>query len=483
MEIKLINLSKIYLDPSDKNKKTIAANKLNFILEEGSLVGLLGPSGCGKSTCLYMISGLVSPSEGEIYFDNLDVTNLSPEKREIGLVFQNYALYPHMNVYSNIAFPITNLKVETYKKNFKLMNLNKIKEILKDYERLNNVILNSESKKINEKDAVIRIINEYHISPSISKYLFNLKLFKEKDPSKKVEDTIIKINSKINKERDKITKNGLDVDKDYFYISQKDPSRIKEKRKLTKDEIDLMVRDIAKTTQIEDQLYKKPSELSGGQQQRVAIARAIIKKPKVLLLDEPLSNLDARLRIKMREEIKNLQKELKITTLFVTHDQEEAMAICDKIIVLDKGEVKQIDEPIKIYNDPKNLFVAKFLGTPPINVFEGKIIENKIYINNELVYVFNEKIKDLDYKDIYLGVRPEGFILANEEEIGINLDVKSIFIGGKDTTLLLLDNNKNEVKIVYDSETLFNLDKYKFKLKENKFFIFDKERKERIYIK
>ena len=264
MKVELQNLTKIFPSRNKKsNEEVIAVNDFTFTIPDGKLIGLLGPSGCGKSTTLYMISGLQKPSSGHIFFGEEDVTELTPENRGVGLVFQNYALYPHMTVKQNIMFPLQNLK-------------------------------------------------------------------------------------------------GAD--------------------RLTKQEMLDKTVEAAKLVQIDDLLDRKPSELSGGQQQRVAIARALVKLPKVLLLDEPLSNLDARLRLQTREEIRRIQRETGITTIFVTHDQEEAMSISDMIVVMKKGVLQQIGEPQKVYDDPANLFVAKFLGTPPINVFSGYVKDEKLYI-------------------------------------------------------------------------------------------------------
>lgn len=262
MKIRLEELTKIFVDK--QGRETRAVDKLNIEIEDGKLVGLLGPSGCGKSTTLYMIAGLHVPTSGKIYFDDEDVTNLSPEKRGIGLVFQNYALYPHMTILENILFPLQNLKVPR-------------------------------------------------------------------------EEALEKANK------------------------------------------------IAELVGIQNQLNKKPSQLSGGQQQRVAIARALVKEPRVLLLDEPLSNLDARLRLQMREEIKRIQKETGITTVFVTHDQEEAMSICDSIVLMEYGVEQQRGVPQEIYDEPKNLFVAKFLGTPPISLFNATVEQGDVVVNGEHV--------------------------------------------------------------------------------------------------
>lgn len=264
MEVILENLSKVF--PGTKGRpSTTAVGNMNLDIPDGQLVGLLGPSGCGKSTTLYMIAGLHKPTDGKIFFGETDVTNVPPEKRGIGLVFQNYALYPHLTVRQNIMFPLENIRP-----------------------------------------------------------------------------------------------------------------------KMSKEQMQAIAMEMAKLVDIDQYLDRKPKELSGGQQQRVAIARALAKKPQVLLLDEPLSNLDARLRLQTREEIKRIQRETGITTIFVTHDQEEAMSISDFIVVMKLGVIQQIGKPQDVYDEPANLFVAKFLGSPAINVFNGEIKNNKLYINGKL---------------------------------------------------------------------------------------------------
>ena len=269
MEVILQNLTKTFPSRDRKTKGEVTAvSDFTFTIPDGKLIGLLGPSGCGKSTTLNLISGLIKPTGGRIFFGRADVTDLPPEHRGIGLVFQNYALYPHLTVRQNITFPLENLK-------------------------------------------------------------------------------------------------GKD--------------------KLSKTQMQEKAMEAAKLVQIDELMDRKPGELSGGQQQRVAIARALVKRPKVLLLDEPLSNLDARLRLATREEIRRIQRETGITTIFVTHDQEEAMSISDQIVVMKDGVVQQIGKPQEVYDNPANLFVAKFLGTPPINVFDANVSNGKLYIGQDAV--------------------------------------------------------------------------------------------------
>jgi len=356
MKIQLQNLTKAFPSRNKGGADVIAVNNMTFEIPSGKLVGLLGPSGCGKSTTLFMLSGLESPTSGKIFFDELDVTDLAPEKRGIGLVFQNYALYPHMTVEQNISFPLRNMRIE---------------------------------KDICHERAL----------------------------------------------------------------------------------------DAARLVQIEDLMERKPSELSGGQQQRVAIARALVKMPNVLLLDEPLSNLDARLRLQTREEIKRIQKETGITTVFVTHDQEEAMSICDVMVVMKLGVVQQIGEPQKIYDDPANLFVANFLGTPPINIFKGSI-------KNKVIYIGKEAIGKTSAKDqeVYVGIRPEGFIYNAKGAFTLATD--HIEVMGRDKSVVSTHSlsTKPTVRTIIDSDVALpdNPKELKFDIKPNKLFIFSAETEERI---
>ena len=365
MKVVLQNVTKIF--PS-RNKKVggevVAVNDFTYEIPDGKLVGLLGPSGCGKSTTLYMICGLQKCSGGRIFFGENDVTDLTPENRGVGLVFQNYALYPHMTVKQNILFPLQNLKGED---------------------------------------------------------------------------------------------------------------------KLTKVEMLKRAYEVAKLVQIDELMERKPSELSGGQQQRVAIARALVKMPRVLLLDEPLSNLDARLRLQTREEIRRIQRETGITTVFVTHDQEEAMSISDVIVVMKLGVVQQIGKPQDVYDSPANLFVAKFLGTPPINVFEGNVNGGKLYINDAACL----DVPGVDDQEVYVGVRPEGFTL--DENGPLTCKLHNVEVMGRDVSIVSSNEAATSptIRSIIYSDTRLDLDgqeNVSFSLKANKTFIFNRETEERIYV-
>ena len=362
MKIVLQNLTKKFPNRDRKKREeVIAVDDFTFEIPDGTLVGLLGPSGCGKSTTLNLISGLEKPTEGRIFFGDEDVTDLPPENRGIGLVFQNYALYPHLTVKQNILFPLQNLR-------------------------------------------------------------------------------------------------GKD--------------------KLSKAQMMEKVSEAARLVQIEELMERKPAELSGGQQQRVAIARALVKNPSVLLLDEPLSNLDARLRLQTREEIRRIQRETKITTLFVTHDQEEAMSISDLIVVMKDGVLQQIGKPQEVYDAPANLFVAKFLGTPPINVFHGKVQGGQLFIGKDAVL----PAEDIADEDVYVGIRPEGFLV--QQEGPLHCQLKGVEVMGRDISVLCANEASltPTIRSIVGSQSNLSTgtDTVRFALQPQKVFLFHKNSQKRI---
>ena len=363
MKVILKNLTKKFPNRNKKIKEEVTAVD-NFDLEipDGKLIGLLGPSGCGKSTTLNMISGLEKPTSGRIFFGDDDVTDLPAEHRGVGLVFQNYALYPHLTVRQNIIFPLQNLKGD---------------------------------------------------------------------------------------------------------------------QKMTKEAMDAKADEVARLVQISEYMDRRPAELSGGQQQRVAIARALVKTPRVLLLDEPLSNLDARLRLQTREEIKRIQRKTGVTTIFVTHDQEEAMSISDMIVVMKDGSLMQMDKPQQVYDDPKNFFVAKFLGTPAINTFNGTVKGEKLYLGDSAVL----DVPGVKDGDVYVGIRPEGFI--PDKNGPMECDLTAVEVMGRDTSIVSSHPAMTVVAvrsiILSEDRPPADIEKVRFSLKPYKVLLFDKTTEERIY--
>ncbi|MGN1343028.1 MAG: ABC transporter ATP-binding protein [Traorella sp.] len=351
MRVKIQNLTKRFHDNT-------AVNNFSATIESGELIALLGPSGCGKSTMLNMISGILPVSEGKIFFDDEDVTDLSPEKRGVGLVFQNYALYPHMSVLENICFPL-------------------------------------EIKKVPKQERIAR------------------------------------------------------------------------------------AKEMAKLVHVDGMLDRKPGQMSGGQQQRVAIARALVKEPRILLLDEPLSNLDARLRIEMREEIRRIQQETGVTTVFVTHDQEEAMSISDHIILMKDGFLQQMAKPQELYDEPANCFVADFLGNPPINKTYGVVKGDSIVLDGDCV-VKTDLVKNIeDGREVILSMRAEAIIVDEDEKACEGL-VEEIYVMGKEV-LAYVQLGNTKVKAYIDSEKSFEKNqKVNIGLKKRGVFVFDKESGERL---
>ncbi len=362
MNVTLENLTKVFPARGKKGSGDVTAVKdFSLRIPDGALVGLLGPSGCGKSTTLNLLSGLLTPTGGRIYFGEEEVTRLPPEHRGVGLVFQNYALYPHMTVQQNITFPLENRK-------------------------------------------------------------------------------------------------GKD--------------------KLTKKEMADKALEAAKLVQIQDLMDRKPKELSGGQQQRVAIARALVKMPGVLLLDEPLSNLDARLRLQTREEIRRIQRSTGITTIFVTHDQEEAMSISDLIVVMKEGVIQQTGKPQQVYDDPANLFVARFLGTPPIHVFDASVKNKTLYIGEAPVL----PVPGAPDGPVYAAVRPEGFV--PEQEGPLVCQFHRVEVMGRDVSLVASHPNcqNTPIRAIIRAQTDVHAQdgRVRFRLDPGKVFLFDTQTEARI---
>lgn len=487
MEINLVNLTKIF--PAEKrkgSKDVIAVNDVTLTFESGKLVGLLGPSGCGKSTMLYLISGLKSVSRGSIYFDDREITHISPETRGIGLVFQNYALYPHLTVYENIRFPLDNLRVEENEKDVKSENLSKEIEVFSDYAELSKILAplsETERLKENYPAAIEKLAERHNIGKTFAKRIVDLCLPRLSSLESFSKERVDLATAGLSGRKEELRKAGKDINDSFELLYNGQPKLIQ--RKLTKDEKDKMIYEAAKLVQIHGHLDRKPSELSGGQQQRVAIARALVKKPRVLLLDEPLSNLDARLRIQTREEIRRIQQETHITTVFVTHDQEEAMSICDEIVVMEKGNIRQVGHPQEIYKNPNCLFVAKFLGTPPINVFHGRIEKQSVFIGNEKILELKKGIPD---QEVYVGIRPEGFLMDEEaegREKVLTLECERVLTQGRDLQLICSSpyaEEENKLKLIIDSDIDAKPGPIQFALRHNKIYLFEKESEKRIEI-
>ena len=361
-EIKLEHITKRW-------KNFYAVDDLNLLIDDNAFVTLLGPSGCGKTTTLRMIAGLETPTSGRItigdrvVYDSALGINIPANKRKVGFLFQNYALWPNMTVYENIAFGLSNIKESMPKVNFEAKNNARLAEILQNPADVKRVVEECRDKKgkLDEKKAIIKLIDEYTISQFTAKKLFAYHIEEGRDVSSEAA-------ALAKKAADAVAANGLN--ENYEYV--KDGKVVEEVRKLTKEEIDLSVRRVSRIVKISMFMDRYPAELSGGQQQRVAIARTLAPEPSVLFMDEPLSNLDAKLRLEMRYELQRLHVETGSTFVYVTHDQMEAMTLATQICLINNGVLQQYDAPLKVYGRPNNLFVADFVGNPSINFIEAK---------------------------------------------------------------------------------------------------------------
>ncbi len=357
-KVEVIKIVKIILENITKKFDDFTAlDNINLKIDDGEFMALLGPSGSGKSTLLYTIAGIYKPTSGRIYFDDRDVTEIPPKDRNIGLVFQNWALYPHMKVFNNIAFPL-------------------------------------------------------------------------------------------------------------------------ELRKVPKQEIEKKVREVAKMLHIENLLDRYPWQLSGGQQQRVAMARALVKEPDVLLLDEPMSNLDALLRIEVRAELKRLQKDLGITAVHVTHDQAEALAMADRIALIKEGKILQVGTPDEVYYKPKYKFVGRFLGNPPMNFIEAEVENNYLRIYESKIPIptqYRRLINKLDVKKVLLGFRPHDAELVKGIHEGLIGEVYSFEPLGKEQIVTVTIGNTFIKVFVPEGERFTFGEKVTVKIREDRIILFDKK--------
>ena len=366
-EIKLEHITKRW-------GKFYAVEDLNLTIADNSFVTLLGPSGCGKTTTLRMIAGLETPTSGritigdQVVFDSAMGINVPANKRCVGFLFQNYALWPNMTVYENISFGLTNVKEDLPKIDFDTRVNARLAEILSAPGEVTKVLAECRDKKgkLDDKKALLKLIDTFTISQFTAKKLLGYHLEDGKDVSAEA----AALREKAEAARKALEATGGSYDADYAIY--KDGQPVTEVRKLTKEEIDLTVRRVARIVKIGIFMDRYPAELSGGQQQRVAIARTLAPEPSVLFMDEPLSNLDAKLRLEMRYELQRLHVETGSTFVYVTHDQMEAMTLATQICLINNGVLQQYQPPLTVYNHPQNLFVADFVGNPSINFVEAK---------------------------------------------------------------------------------------------------------------
>mgnify|MGYP001773875708 CR=1 FL=1 len=354
--------------------KFYAVEDLSMVIEDNAFVTLLGPSGCGKTTTLRMIAGLETPTSGritigdQVVFDSDMGINVPANKRKVGFLFQNYALWPNMTVYDNIAFGLSNVKEPLPKIDFEAKNAAKLAEILQKPDEVVRIIEECRDKKgkLDENKLYIKLIDAFNISMFTAKKLYGYHLENKPDVSGEISSLLAKAESA----KKSAQANGGELNDEFELV--KNGEVVRETRKLTKEEIDLTVRRVSRIVKIGMFMDRYPAELSGGQQQRVAIARTLAPEPSVLFMDEPLSNLDAKLRLEMRYELQRLHVETGSTFVYVTHDQMEAMTLATQICLINNGVLQQYEPPLDVYHRPANLFVADFVGNPAINFVEAR---------------------------------------------------------------------------------------------------------------
>ncbi|MCR5731931.1 MAG: ABC transporter ATP-binding protein [Sphaerochaetaceae bacterium] len=355
--------------------KFYGVDDLNLVIEDNAFVTLLGPSGCGKTTTLRQIAGLETPTSGRItigdrvVFDSEKGINIPANKRKVGFLFQNYALWPNMTVYQNISFGLTNVKEEMDKIDFDARVNARLAEVLSNPSAVKKVIADSVDKngKVDEKRALINLIDSFTLSMMSAKRLLAMNLDNAEALRGECE-------AAVQKAKKEAEAKGFKLDDSFRFT--KDGKVVREERRLSKEEIDLAVRRVSRLVKIGPFMDRYPAELSGGQQQRVAIARTLAPEPSVLFMDEPLSNLDAKLRLEMRYELQRLHVETGSTFVYVTHDQMEAMTLATQICLINNGLLQQYDAPLTVYDKPNNLFVADFVGNPSINFAEAEGKQN-----------------------------------------------------------------------------------------------------------
>ena len=348
--------------------KFYAVDDLNLVIDDNAFVTLLGPSGCGKTTTLRMIAGLETPTSGRItiggrvVYDSEAGINIPPNKRKVGFLFQNYALWPNMTVYQNISFGLSNIKEELPKFDPDASRAATLLRVLQKPDDVVKTIVECVDKKgkLDVNKAQIKLIDRYEISIYAAKTLMSYKLHESMEPGTVAQARRPELEAALKSARDKAAAADCTLNDRFEY--EKDGKPVTAVRKLTPEEIDLSVRRVARIVKIGMFMDRYPSELSGGQQQRVAIARALVTGPAIICMDEPLSNLDAKLRVQLRNELKKMQKDFGITTIYVTHDQEEALTLSDRIAVFNKGFIEQIGTPNEVYNHSQTEFVCNFIG-------------------------------------------------------------------------------------------------------------------------
>ena len=515
-------LNKIYPN------KVQAVFDFNLEIKDKEFIVFVGPSGCGKSTTLRMVAGLEDITSGELYIDGTLVNNIAPKDRNIAMVFQSYALYPHMTVFDNMAFALKLRKVPRplYEENEDVAPLKaELDNLYKEVASMNKKL-----KKKVEDDLLMENIELYHqlfeLQDQIESELTQ-KIGIDEHGIKQIEKQIEKIYkdtakaeklyakycSELQELIDKgieneevedyqaaikllesnLDRNGKQVEilTEQLNYLQNNEVPLFEERHLTKREIDFEVHKAAESLDLLKYLYRKPAALSGGQRQRVALGRAIVRKPKVFLMDEPLSNLDAKLRVQTRSEIIKIHQRVGATTIYVTHDQTEAMTMADRIVIMKDGYIQQIGTPTDLYDDPANMFVGGFIGSPAMNFLTGTVKKDKFVVDGEkeleikLEKEHVELLKEYNNKQVCLGIRPEACYLKgdrNNEKPGNDINCVCDFeelLGYELIVYTYLNGQRFILKTSINSQ-LKTGDELAFNFNMKKVYFFDAETKMRI---
>lgn len=440
-------MPKIVLEHVTKRfDKFVAVEDLNMVIEDRDFVTLLGPSGCGKTTTLRMIAGLETPTEGRItigdtvVFDSEKGISVAPGKRDIGFLFQNYALWPHMTVYQNIHFGLENVKEKKPVVAHEARVAARIIELLDNWreivEKVNSA--KDDEGKFDSKALMLDLIDSYTISMYTAKKVYGYNLHTVSNPEEVVAKAVDDLKATIESAKAAAAKDGMELNEKFEYV--KDGAVVEKERKLCKEEMDIEVRRVARILKIGIFMHRYPAELSGGQQQRVAIARTLATSPKVLFMDEPLSNLDAKLRLEMRTELKRLHAETDSTFVYVTHDQLEAMTLATKVCLMSMGHLQQYDPPLDTYNYPNNLFVADFVGNPTMNFINGTAKINGAaaeldVLGAKFTFHSNDAIEGEGEIPVVVGVRPEFLRVEQGSMVG---KVYATLPTGMETTVKLV---------------------------------------------